>query len=588
VGRRGLASSSVRDAEVTLTQSSFLQAGALRRHALPLAALLALGLLGVAPLFHAGFPATHDGQHQIVRLMHFHRGLVDGQLPVRWAGTALCGYGYPLFVFTYRLPFWIAEPWFLLTRSLADAIKASFVVGFLASGVAMYWFAHLLTGSRLAAFAAAVLYLWAPYRFLDLYVRGALGEATAFVFVPLVYGSVHRTAHDRERRTWWSLALGVTAACLVLSHMMIAALFVVPVAAWWALGLWTTSERRAYVAASIRAGVVTLLLTAYYWLPASLERRYTLIAARLGNSWADHFVEPMQLVRGSWGFGFDLPGSANDGMSFQLGLAQWLVCGGAVMLLGVLAWQRVAGRGRSAWGPLPTFTVLVGTSLASLYGTLPASAWFYALLQHAVVIDLPWKCLSVTVFCAAALLAVAVDRLRGQPALRYGVVAVVLGLALYGNRDHVGVAAREYIPDAEWWRSNSTSNDYDEYAPSTFVTNGCSRDDPDLVVASGDAESRLLARRSNALSFATTVRSDDAVMQAKVASYPGWRASVDGQPATLADRGGRVAVAVPRGDHVVSLVWRETGWRLVGDWASLLGLVYVGATAVSAARRSRP
>src|SRR2546425_637554 len=171
------------------------------------------------------------------------------------------------------------------------------------------------------------------------------------------------------------------------------------------------------------------------------------------------------------------------------------------MLLGVLAWQRVAGRGRSAWGPLPTFTVLVGTSLASLYGTLPASAWFYALLQHAVVIDLPWKCLSVTVFCAAALLAVAVDRLRGQPALRYGVVAVV---------------------------------------------------------------------------------------QAKVASYPGWRAFVDGQPATLADRAGRVAVAVPRGDHVVSLVWRETGWRLVGDWASLLGLVYVGATAVSAARRSRP
>ena len=76
-----------------------------RRHGPPLAALLTLGLLGVAPLFHPGFPASHDGHHQIVRLMHFHRGLVDGQLPVRWAGTALCGYGYPLFVFTYRLPF---------------------------------------------------------------------------------------------------------------------------------------------------------------------------------------------------------------------------------------------------------------------------------------------------------------------------------------------------------------------------------------------------------------------------------------------------------------------------------------------------
>src|SRR5439155_338892 len=97
-------------------------------------------------------PARHDGRHQIVRLMHFHRGLVDGQLPVRWAGTALCGYGYPLFVFTYRLPFWLAELWYLASGSLGDAIKATFVVTFLASGVTMYWLAHLLTASPLAAF----------------------------------------------------------------------------------------------------------------------------------------------------------------------------------------------------------------------------------------------------------------------------------------------------------------------------------------------------------------------------------------------------------------------------------------------------
>src|SRR6266705_462781 len=101
---------------------------AVRRHGPPLAALLTLGLLGVAPLFHPGFPASHDGHHQIVRLMHFHRGLVDGQLPVRWAGTALCAYGYPLFVFTYRLPFWLAELWYLASGNLGDAIKATFVV----------------------------------------------------------------------------------------------------------------------------------------------------------------------------------------------------------------------------------------------------------------------------------------------------------------------------------------------------------------------------------------------------------------------------------------------------------------------------
>ncbi len=552
----------------------------MRRHGPPLAALLTLGLLGVAPLFHPGFPASHDGHHQIVRLMHFHRGLVDGQLPVRWAGTALCGYGYPLFVFTYRLPFWLAELWYLASGSLGDAIKATFVVTFLASGVTMYWLAHLLTASRLAAFGAAALYLWAPYRFLDVYVRGALGEATTFVFVPLVYGSIHQMAHDDERRALWSFVLAGSAAGLVLSHMMIVALFGVPVAAWWALALWTAADRRPFVLASIRAGVVTLLLTAYYWLPASLEKRYTLLAARLGDSWADHFVAPMQLVRGTWGFSFDVPGLPNR-MSFQLGLAQWVVLAGGLALAGMLLGRRERS------GRVPVLVVLLGTAAASLYGTLPASAWFYRLLQHAVVIDLPWKCLAVAVFCAAASFAVGLAHLGPQGAVRYGVVAVVLGLALWGNREHVAVPAWEDIPDAHWWRSAATSSDYDEYTPATFEPSACSPEDPELVTLAGDAESRMLARRSNALSFASTVRSDGALVQVKVAWYPGWQLFVDGRRSVLAHRHGRVVASVPHGEHVVSLAWRETGWRLAGDCASLIGLLYVVATGLHAARRPR-
>jgi hypothetical protein len=344
--------------------------------------------------------------------------------------------------------------------------------------------------------------------------------------------------------------------------------------------LWTAADRRPFVLASVRAAVVTLLLTAYYWLPASLEKRYTLLAARLGDSWADHFVAPMQLVRATWGFSFDVPGLPNR-MSFQLGLAQWVVLAGGLALAGMLLGRRERS------GRVPVLVVLLGTAAASLYGTLPASAWFYRLLQHAVVIDLPWKCLAVTVFCAAASFAVGLAHLRPRGAVRYGVVAVVLGLALWGNREHVAVPAWEDIPDAHWWRSAATSNDYDEYTPATFEPSACSPEDPELVTLAGDAESRMLARRSNALSFASTVRSDGALVQVKVAWYPGWQLFVDGRRSVLAHRHGRVVASVPRGEHVVSLAWRETGWRLAGDCASLIGLLYVVATGLHAARRPR-
>ena len=96
--------------------------------------ILLISLLGVKALFHSGFYTSHDGRHQIIRLRHFHQGLVDGQLPVRWAGTALKGYGYPLFIFTYRLPFWIAELGYLVFKNLANAIKFAFILTYIFSG----------------------------------------------------------------------------------------------------------------------------------------------------------------------------------------------------------------------------------------------------------------------------------------------------------------------------------------------------------------------------------------------------------------------------------------------------------------------
>ena len=38
-----------------------------------------------------------------------------------------------------------------------------------------------------AAFLASALYIYAPYRAVDLYVRGALSEAWAFIFFPLIF-----------------------------------------------------------------------------------------------------------------------------------------------------------------------------------------------------------------------------------------------------------------------------------------------------------------------------------------------------------------------------------------------------------------
>jgi len=46
--------------------------------------------------------------------------------------------------------------------------------------------------SRLIAITASLLYGLAPYHLLDLYVRGAISDSLAFVFIPLVFLAVEK------------------------------------------------------------------------------------------------------------------------------------------------------------------------------------------------------------------------------------------------------------------------------------------------------------------------------------------------------------------------------------------------------------
>jgi len=45
----------------------------------------------------------------------------------------------------------------------------------------------------------------------------------------------------------------------------------------------------------------------------------------LGSYYRDHFLKFWQLIYSKWLYGFSMPGTADDMMSFQMGIAQWLI-----------------------------------------------------------------------------------------------------------------------------------------------------------------------------------------------------------------------------------------------------------------------
>ena len=148
--------------------------------------LTALSLPALSDLLKPGYFSSHDGIGHIIRLSEFDIALHDGNFPPRISKNLMWGYGYYFFNFNYPLVYYLGEGAYALGLGLVDAIKSVMIMGLIFSGWAMFLWQkdHLGNwGGLLAGF----LYMYAPYRLLNIYVRGSIAEHLAFIMLPLLF-----------------------------------------------------------------------------------------------------------------------------------------------------------------------------------------------------------------------------------------------------------------------------------------------------------------------------------------------------------------------------------------------------------------
>lgn len=554
--------------------------------------IIFVGLFAVKALFHSGFYTSHDGRHQIIRLSHFHQGLADGQFPVRWAGRAMAGYGYPLFVFTYRLPFWLGEVFYLIFNNLAVAIKAVFVTSYLLSGLAVYWLSSSLWSSRLAGFFSSVLYLWAPYRFVNIFVRASLGEEMSLVFIPLLYLGIYWLS-KKDKHFSWLILTAVSFAAVVLSHAIVLGLWFIPVFVWAVINFLRSKNKFLFVNSLFFSGLLGLLLSFYYWLPALVERKYVNFSAALGDYYKDHFVTLKQLLYSKWGYGFSMGGVDKDMMSFQIGIGQWLVILSTFVLFVLLFVNKSLFSKKmkftkyiKAWFKKLNYKLFLinkedilfliyffSIFLLSVFLMLPLSDFFYHFIKKYLTIDIPWRFLGVAVFCSSLIFGGLVKMIKHK-SLKLGFIVLVLFLAFYGNRNHLRVNKYLYLTDFEYWQSNETTNQHNDYQPKSFSYQMLDQDNPELMTLSGVSTNKLVQRKSNLFRFYSEVRSKEAEIVAKIAYYPGWQLYIDAKKIDkILNQDGRIKINLDKGNHLVSLVFKETNLRRFSNYLSLFTLI---------------
>jgi len=511
--------------------------------------ILVLSLFALWPFFKKGYFETHDGDWMIIRFSAFHQTLSSGQFPVRFVDRLNNNFGYPVINFLYPLPFYLAEIPRILGFGFVESIKIITVAATLGSVVVMFW-ALSQKFKKEASLAGAIIYLFAPYRFVDLYVRGSFGENVAFLFIPLILGSILKIIKGNKL---FLPMLSFFIAGLILSHNVMAFLFL-PILL--VIGLILAKSSRFNIIAAFLGG---LAISLFYWLPALYDLQFVKFSQIKISEISDHLVNFSRLIIPSWGFG-NLP-SGENGFSPQIGIVAIALFISAIIF-------RLFDKKKNL---IVDFSLIL--FLLSSFLMLGFSLSFWSLVPLTDLIQFPWRLLAVIVFASSILSVYVIDKSDQKLiAATIIILAAVISTAVYTKPKSFSVKEEPYYSTNE-----DTTTVRDEYMPIWVLEKPNFRADQKIEIEEGDA--RIITQEIRPTEYNSVIESPT-TSKVKVNSiyFPGWQVDVDGTRQTIDYRNkyGLITFELPKGRHEVIIKYGKTPVHLISEIVSLFFFLGIG------------
>jgi hypothetical protein len=349
-----------------------------------------LGILvilpAVWPLLQPGIFPMHDYTHT-GRVQEMAGILADGHIPPRWSPHLGFGYGMPLFSFYAPLPYYVGAGLTFLGLAPLTAVKGLFILTFYAGFLSMYALAKPYWGKTGALFSA-ILFTYIPYRAVNVYVRGALGELVGITMLVVALLTFRRMLLKRSPASIALFALSL--AGLLLSHNIMALLGLITLGFWIGYQLLMRSTVLGKSIATTALGIsIGLMMSAYFIVPAFLEKQFTSVEelTKFGGSFQLHFVYLRQLISSPFGYGGSIEGP-HDGITFEVGKIH--------LFLLVMVFIFMITRPKQATKEQQRLFVFAAFLTATaLFMTSFHSQWWWNLWPILEFIQFPWRFLGI-------------------------------------------------------------------------------------------------------------------------------------------------------------------------------------------------
>lgn len=391
------------------------------------------------------------------------------------------------------------------------------------------------------AFLFSVFYTTSTYRLLDQFLRGALGETLAFIFLPLVFLGLFQVFFE-DKNKW--IPLAVSMALLIHSHMITSLIVTISIGLFFIHQFFSKKITTKIFMNFIKAIGLSFLLCLYIFVPI-IEQNYKIAFTYIN-------------YRAIWPTGLNY--SFNDLINNSLGnySGNWenLKPGlGIVLILFIiigLVYFSQSSKEMKSFYLIGILFAIVATNLFP---------WVLFKKSYLAFIQFPWRILSIATFFLSLSLSFFIRDLNLKT-LKWQIPIVVTIISLSFTLNTLNNFEANQIPSI-------TNKSYSTFAPQAI---GGGREylpiDTDFNAIYENKENKItqpygvvvreIKKDFNSFYYTAKVESDLATITLPKIAYEGYSVLIDGEPTESLRKDGLLTFYIEKGFHNIKITYTGT------------------------------
>lgn len=236
---------------------------------IPYIIILLLSIVIMIPLFTMHLSEYNEARIHIGRIVGVKEIIAQKIFPSFINSKHMLGFGYGLNIFYGPLTTYIPILVSYITNSGIIALKIFTLITVILSGITMYNFTYEISKSKKIALISALIYICAPYKLTNIYSRNAVGEYTAFIFIPIVFSGIYKILNNKEKGNKYII---IGATLLILSHTITTIYVAIFALLYCILNYEKINIKK--IKTMLNSTLIIILLTAFYLIPLIEYKSY--------------------------------------------------------------------------------------------------------------------------------------------------------------------------------------------------------------------------------------------------------------------------------------------------------------------------